>query len=596
MQGNREQDVFFRLLKLHRDGTVAEVRYYDTYSHRPTDEWGGDGSPPGSPVATAFYSALLEQHRYWEATLATEGVLQLDLPSRSDTDGKRLSDQTTHSLVRDMITRADFFPQYGVQPHSYGMQAGNGFQDTFTGSLAMALEMGAFDYATGVLDNYLQHYVRADGTVRYRGPELAQDGRMLTLIALYASYTGDPQRLLRKYHSKIEAIITLLRALRSKALSLPADSPAYGMPSANDEADSWRESTACGATFGNASAAHGCVTGQPFISIAAEMERGFVEMARVWAASGNATLSAEAGRLEKEAAELHADFLVSLRRSTLPPDPASGNVTCHPHIAGWTSCVWKGGHAHGPNITNLSPFGTNCRTWSEVLYAGVLPPSTAVEIVDLVAQSYSMLGHPSGYGPGGGTFCSFVEYGWGAGLLQHDLIDRFLLFYYTMSAHGMTRGTWTAPECSVCDRGKKSSGYAAPSQALLPTLTKWLMVYEDPATQTLWLGKALPRVWLDGDSVGIARAPTRGGRVSFTLNGSSAAIVANVTLPAGFAWPLGGIKLRLRVPGFPARWIASATVGGKPWPVNATEETLSFATRPADVVVLQSVRVTLGTN
>jgi hypothetical protein len=121
------------------------------------------------------------------------------------------------------------------------------------------------------------------------------------------------------------------------------------------------------------------------------------------------------------------------------------------------------------------------------------------------------------------------------------------------------------------------------------------MVYEDPATQTLWLGKALPRVWLDGDSVGIARAPTRGGRVSFALNGSSAAIVANVTLPAAFAWPLGGIKLRLRVPGFPARRIASATVGGKPWLFNATEETLSFAMRPTDLVVLQSVRVTLGT-
>ena len=52
----------------------------------------------------------------------------------------------------------------------------------FCVSLAMALELGAFAYARGVADNYLTHYVRSDGTLRYRGPELALDGRMLTLF------------------------------------------------------------------------------------------------------------------------------------------------------------------------------------------------------------------------------------------------------------------------------------------------------------------------------------------------------------------------------------------------------------------------------
>ena len=75
-------------------------------------------------MAHAFYSALLEQHRYWQATLVTEGVLTLELPSHSDTDGGLLAAQTIHSMVRDMITRTDsFFPKYGVQPHMYGLQA-----------------------------------------------------------------------------------------------------------------------------------------------------------------------------------------------------------------------------------------------------------------------------------------------------------------------------------------------------------------------------------------------------------------------------------------------------------------------------------------
>ena len=54
----------------------------------------------------------------------TEGVLTLELPSHSDTDGGLLAAQTIHSMVRDMITRTDsFFPKYGVQPHMYGLQA-----------------------------------------------------------------------------------------------------------------------------------------------------------------------------------------------------------------------------------------------------------------------------------------------------------------------------------------------------------------------------------------------------------------------------------------------------------------------------------------
>ena len=35
MQGNREQDAFFRLLKLDASGKVEDVRYYDTYDVRP---------------------------------------------------------------------------------------------------------------------------------------------------------------------------------------------------------------------------------------------------------------------------------------------------------------------------------------------------------------------------------------------------------------------------------------------------------------------------------------------------------------------------------------------------------------------------------
>ena len=44
-----------------------------------------------------------------------------------------------------------------------------------------ALELGCFDYAHGVLDNYLTYFVRPGGRVLYRGLEMPQLARLLTV-------------------------------------------------------------------------------------------------------------------------------------------------------------------------------------------------------------------------------------------------------------------------------------------------------------------------------------------------------------------------------------------------------------------------------
>lgn len=46
-----------------------------------------------------------------------------------------------------------------------------------------SLEWGCFDYARGVLDNWLTYFIKDKGFVLYRGLEMAQHGRMLTNIA-----------------------------------------------------------------------------------------------------------------------------------------------------------------------------------------------------------------------------------------------------------------------------------------------------------------------------------------------------------------------------------------------------------------------------
>ena len=190
--------------------------------------------------------------------------------------------------------------------------------------------------------------------------------------------------------------------------------------------------------------------------------------------------------------------------------------------------------------------------------------------------------------------CSFVQLGQGYGYLLKDDVDRFQVLMYAMAAHGNTPGTWTAAECwspgySVPQHSSQpsqsASGYAAPSQTLLPTFLKWQLLFEDPFTDYVWIARAIPRSWLGENRTAVAMRDgvTSHGRLSFTLKASGAStITASITLATSgraFVWPTGGggIKLRLRSPSFPAMKLASVTVGGKAWAAfNATEETVTF--------------------
>jgi len=63
------------------------------------------------------------------------------------------------------------------------------------------------------------------------------------------------------------------------------------------------------------------------------------------------------------------------------------------------------------------------------------------------------------------------------------------------------------------DRGAHNP-YCVPAQMTVPTIAKWLLVFEDPLDGTITLGQGVPRVWLhDGKEVGVERGPTRWGPV-----------------------------------------------------------------------------------
>jgi hypothetical protein len=159
---------------------------------------------------------------------------------------------------------------------------------------------------------------------------------------------------------------------------------------------------------------------------------------------------------------------------------------------------------------------------------------------------------------------AFQCYGEAYGLIQHDLIREFLLFYYAHAAHMHTRGTWTAFECVDMDRDQgRYAAYCAPAQMTIPTITKWMLVFEDPLAATLWLGKATPRAWLAaGKRIAVKHAPTRWGSLSYEISShlDEGRVQASLSLPPALP---GDTLLRLRVPK-PHR-MDSVSVSGQRW-------------------------------
>jgi hypothetical protein len=201
----------------------------------------------------------------------------------------------------------------------------------------------------------------------------------------------------------------------------------------------------------------------------------------------------------------------------------------------------------------------------EMLYSGLLTREQVETIANYrAAHRDVILGIPTAYGYNTHELAGFLSYGHAYGLLQHDFIREYLLCLYSLMAHQYTRGTWTAPETRNLGLGKFAAPYCAPAQMVVPLLTRWMLVFEDPINDELWLGKATPRSWLDeGQTISVRGAPTRGGRVSFEIRShlQTSRIEAVVELPKEERER--PVRLRLRVP--EGHRMRDVLVNGRPW-------------------------------
>jgi len=228
----------------------------------------------------------------------------------------------------------------------------------------------------------------------------------------------------------------------------------------------------------------------------------------------------------------------------------------------------------------LDPQFRSYRAYVEMLYSGLLTREEVETIVKYREAHHDMiLGIPTVYGYDSHEWGGFLSYGHSFGLLQHDFVRPYLLTLYSLMAHQYTRGTWTAPETRNVDPKRFAAPYCSPAQLVAPLLTRWMLVFEDPASDTLWLAKATPRSWLeDGQTIRVSDAPTRWGKVSFTIQSHLQTRSVNVSLKLPAKPVAARVKLRLRVP--EGHRIRSVMAGGRPWSQFDPEE--ESVTLPSD--------------
>jgi hypothetical protein len=164
------------------------------------------------------------------------------------------------------------------------------------------------------------------------------------------------------------------------------------------------------------------------------------------------------------------------------------------------------------------------------------------------------------FGPEGREILGFISYGYAQMLLRLDRIEEFLLFLYAHRYHAHTRGSWTAGE--VTGITGDSGTYCVPAQQTIPLLVRWMLVLEDSDAEILYLAKGVPREWVaSGKLIQIQKAPTRWGRVSFSLSTKQQdkSVVGKVELVGTMAPQELHFKLRL-----PARMVLGrVTVNGE---------------------------------
>ena len=469
-----------------QDGKIAEVAYGQSYPDFPPAR--------RDPKPEEFYRALLDFALYWQRLL--DDCAPASLPQDD------WIDLSKHAFAKELMTRpAGVYPKYGAVDRDYAGSEYDGFQDIFTSAIYTNMEWGRLDTARLFIDNYFSEYVDEQGMIDMRGPETAQFGMTLSLLARYFNYSGDA-RLLLKHRAKIEATAKLLADMHDESLRMAEDNPGYGL------IRGWSESDSC-------LSATPSLYWQPYYANSAFAARGFKDLAKVWTQLGRANstpgMQTLADQWLKRSKTLQGQTIQSIERN-VQRDKTPSYIGLFPG----TSLTFR------ESLENEKPSPQQWphRPYAELLQADILPANLANLVVDCMrahgATTLGVVANVWRFGPEGREILGFISYGYAQMLLRLDRIEEFLLFLYAHRYHAHTRGSWTAGE--VTGITGDSGTYCVPAQQTIPLLVRWMLVLEDSDEEILYLAKGVPREWVaSGKPIQIQQAPTRWGRVTFSL-------------------------------------------------------------------------------
>jgi hypothetical protein len=516
---------------LIENGKITKVFYGYSYPAYPPARQ--------DPKPEQFYRALLVFADYWDRLL--KDMAPASLPDHS------WIDMSKHYFAKELMVRpGGVYPKYGAVDRDYYGSEYDGFQDIFTSGVHVNLEWGRFDTARQFIDNYFTDFIDDKGVNDMRGPETAQFGMTLSLLARYFNYTRD-SALLLKHRAKIQATAKLLADMHDLSLKLPQDNPGYGL------IHGWSESDACLAATPE-------VWWQPYYANSAFAARGLKDIARAWI---DINKIKPAPDMEKEAQDW-------LKRSKVLQDAT---------IASMERNIWKDRiPPYVPPMPGVklmfrdalaqerpSPQQWPHRLYAELVHADILPANLANMVLDTMraygSTTLGVLANVSTARPTGRSILGFIAYGHALMLLRLDRVEEYLLFLYSHRYHDHTRGSWVAGEVSGITGG--TATFCIPAQQTIPIMVRWMLVLEDSDEERLYFAKGVPCAWVvSGQPVRISEAPTRWGRVNFTMAAQPAtrSIVATVDL-AQPGTPKE-IQVKLRVPARAP--LKTVTVNGRP--------------------------------
>lgn len=513
------------------DGKIGEIVYGHSYPAFPPARQ--------DPKAEEFYRALLAFADYWDEQL--HDFAPTSLPQNAWVDISK------HSFAKELMTRpGGVYPKYGAVDRDYAGSEYDGFQDVFTSAIYTNMEWGRLETARLFIDNYFTEYVDAKGMIDMRGPETAQFGMTLSLLARYFNYTHD-STLLLKHRAKIEATAKLLADMHDESLRLPRNDPSYGL------IRGWSESDSC---LGE----NPSLYWQPYYANSAFAARGFKDIARAWTNLSRLNPLPVAEELAEnwlKRSQILRDRTAESIEKNLQGDKAPPYIGLFPD----TTLTFR----ESLEKERPSPQQWPHRPYAELLQADVLPPHLANLVIDCMraygATTLGVVANVWRFQPDGREILGFISYGYAQALLRLDRIEEFLLFLYSHRYHAHTRGSWTAGE--VTGITGDSGTYCVPAQQTIPLLVRWMLMLEDSDEDVLYLAKGVPREWLgSGKPIRIEQAPTRWGRVSFDLavKPETKSVVGRVEL-SGLDVPRE-VHFKLRLP--VQMPLHSVAVNGKP--------------------------------